>query len=110
RGARSVVVVRHVDASSVELYDLAAQREPDAGAGVLVTAVQALEDHEDAVPVLLGDADAVVADADLPVALAVVRHAHADHRRLLPRNLMPLPTRFWNRATSRARSPATAGS
>ena len=47
-----------------------ARAKPMPGALVLVAAVQALEDHEHLLLVLLGDADAVVGDVD------------ADHRTL----------------------------
>src|SRR4051812_36585838 len=54
------------DPAAVALDDLAAERQADAGAGVLVAGVQALEHAEDALVVLGRDADAVVGDADLP--------------------------------------------
>src|SRR4051794_37044073 len=66
--------------AAVALGDLAAEREPDAGPGVLAAAVQALEDPEDAVGVPRVEADPVVADADLGEP-AVDRAVHPDHRR-----------------------------
>src|ERR1041385_5407624 len=56
------------DAAAVELDDALADGQADAGAGVLVAAVQALEDLEDAVEVARLDADAVVLDGDAPAA------------------------------------------
>src|SRR5215210_5229998 len=47
--------------------DLLAQREPDARSGVLGAGVQPLEHEKDPIPVLVGDADAVVLHRELPV-------------------------------------------
>src|SRR4051795_12497268 len=59
------------DAPAVALGDLLADGKADAGAGVLAHGMQALEQHEDALEVLRLDADAVVGDADAPVAALV---------------------------------------
>src|SRR5438132_848988 len=56
------------DAPAVALGDLLTDRKPDAGPGVLAHRMQALEQHEDALEVLRLDADAVVGDADVPLA------------------------------------------
>jgi hypothetical protein len=50
----------HPDPSAVPLDDLLADGEADAGAGVLLARVQALEDDEDALGESRVDADAVV--------------------------------------------------
>ena len=42
--------------------DFLADGEADAGAGVMFAGMEALEDLKDAVEVLRGDADAIVAD------------------------------------------------
>src|SRR4051812_48238679 len=55
------------DPPAVEFHDLAAQRESDPGAPVLVAQVQALEHDEDALGVLGVDPDAVVCYEDGPV-------------------------------------------
>ena len=61
------------DPAAVELDDLLRERQADAGAGVVLAAVQPLEDDEHLVGVLGLDADAVVRDAELPVvAVATV--------------------------------------
>ena len=54
------------DAPAVALDDLLADRQADAGARVLVAAVQPLEDDEDPLDVLRLDADAVVAHREEP--------------------------------------------
>src|SRR6267378_7242348 len=56
------------DAPAVALGHLLADREPDAGSRVFAHRMQALEQHEDAVEVLRLDADAVIGDADVPLA------------------------------------------
>ena len=72
------------DAPAVALDDLLADRQADAGARVLVPAVQALEDDEDALEVLRVDADAVVAHREDPLA-AVLRAAETWTRGGSPR-------------------------
>src|SRR6267378_7332782 len=56
------------DTPAVALRDFLADGEPDAGSRVLAHRMQALEEHEDALEVLRLDADAVVGDADVPLA------------------------------------------
>src|SRR6185295_3578461 len=53
------------DASAVALDDLLADGEADAGAGVLLTGVQALKQHEYFLEVLGLDADPVVPDEEV---------------------------------------------
>src|SRR5437660_11390764 len=60
------------DPAAVALHDLLADREADPGPGIIVLAVQPLEDDEDAVEVLRIDADAVVAHAEQPLAVAAL--------------------------------------
>src|SRR6267142_5843467 len=50
----------------MEFHDLFTMRKADAGAFVLSPAVQALEDDKDPFQELFFDADAVVADGELP--------------------------------------------
>src|SRR6476660_5713182 len=73
----------------VVLHDLLAHRQADAGATVGIPAVQALEDHEDLVLVLLVDADAVVAAGELPDVRVPGRTSGRDvhPRRVLPPEL-----------------------
>src|ERR1051326_1129662 len=70
----------HPDASAVALDNFLAEGQADAGARIVLAAVQALEDDEDAVEVFLFDADAVVPDGQVPVA-AVARDAEMNLRR-----------------------------
>src|SRR4029079_17339799 len=56
------------DAAAVVFDDLLAQREADTGSTVGIAAVQPLEDDEDLVLELAGDADAVVGDTEAPGA------------------------------------------
>jgi hypothetical protein len=54
--------------SPAELFDnLLANRQTEAGAGVLGFAVQTFAESEDSLPVLRFDADAVVANCEQPV-------------------------------------------
>src|SRR3954451_2292338 len=69
---RCRLYVSQPDAPAVELHDLAAQRQPDPGAAVLVPQVEPLEDDEDPLRVLRVDADAVVLDGDDPVRVVVL--------------------------------------
>src|SRR5690606_13835239 len=65
------------DPAAVELHDLLAHRQSDAGAAVLVPGAQPLEDDEDPLGVLRVDADAVVGAAEDPlVALAPGADVH----------------------------------
>ena len=103
------------DATAVELDDLAAHRQADAGAGELLLGMEALEDHEDPVGVARGDADAVVADREGVGVAAVVGsrvRSHDSRTRggASPRNLMALANRFCSSAVSSERSPRTCGS
>ena len=50
----------HPDASSVAFHNLFADRQSDAGTGILLPAVKPLKDDEDALGVLRGNANAVV--------------------------------------------------
>ena len=70
----------HPDAPAVAGDDAAADGEPDAVAGQLVAAVQALEHDEDALEVLGLDADAVVAHPQVPL-LPLLGRADVDARR-----------------------------
>ena len=97
------------DAPAVILDDLAAHRQPDAGARVGLLGVQALEDHEDPLRVLRLDADAVVGAAQLPRARRRGSPSMRTSGASAPRNLIALPIRFWNSDTSSVRSPRTAG-
>src|SRR6476620_5972199 len=56
------------DGATMAVGDPPADRQPDAGAGVLLAAVQAPEHLEDALGVPLLDADAVVTYDDVPLA------------------------------------------
>src|SRR3954447_10726236 len=73
--------VSEPDAPAVEFDDLAAQREPDAGAAVLVPQVQPLEHDEDPLGVLVVDPDAVVLDDDRPVVGIVALGPDPDNGR-----------------------------
>ena len=68
RAPRSGSAGSEPDAPAVKLDDLAAHRKPDAGALVGVARVQPLEDDEDALGVLVLDADAVVGAGEVPEA------------------------------------------
>src|SRR5579884_798506 len=59
-GASAALFRFHPDAPAVSFDHLLADGQPDPRAGVLLSAVQSLEDQEDAVGVLRVDADAVV--------------------------------------------------
>src|SRR5437773_11646454 len=61
------------DVPAVALDDLLAQRQPDAGAGILGAPVQALEQREDALEVFRRDADAVVRHGEAPAFGAGLR-------------------------------------
>src|SRR5690242_16860233 len=61
------------DAPAVPVDDLLADRQPDAGAGIFVAIVQALEHEEDALAVLRIEPDAVVRDAERPRAAVLAR-------------------------------------
>ena len=65
------------------LHDLAADRQPHAAAFEFLSPVQALERPEDALGVLIVEADAVVRNADLPGAGAVDGPFAAAQGRLL---------------------------
>ena len=56
----------HPNPSTVAIDDPLADGQPDARARILLAAVQALKDQEDAILVLCVDADAVVADGKVP--------------------------------------------
>src|SRR5579884_370784 len=60
------------DASSVALHDFAADGQSDSGAWDART-VQALEQHEDLLAVVVVEADAVVRHRDLPLLAALLR-------------------------------------
>ena len=83
------------DPAAVALDDFLADRQADAGAGILVAGVQALEDQEDAFGVLRVDADAVVADGEEPCVGAGRSAQRGCAGGRSPRNLMALPMRFW---------------
>ena len=77
------------DAAVVALDDPLADRQADAAARVLVAAVQALEDAEDALGVARVDPDAVVGHPEQPgVALAL--GGHLDARRVFGPELDPV--------------------
>src|SRR3546814_19440902 len=83
RGSPQVIGI-HTHPSTVLVNDALGDRQPDAGAGVLVGGVEALEHAEDPLPVLLLDADPVVDDLDAPT-VAVLHPARGDldaHRRV----------------------------
>src|SRR6516225_183334 len=75
-----------LDLPAVPLDDLLADGQADARAGVLAASMQALEDDEDALEVLGGDADSVVAHGEAP-ARARGRGGHANDGRLVPMEL-----------------------
>ncbi len=52
------------DAAAMPLHDSPANRQPDARARILAPCVKTLKDHEDALEVLWGDADAIVPDGE----------------------------------------------
>jgi hypothetical protein len=61
------------DPPTVPFDDLLADRQADARAGVLVARVEALEDPEDPILIVGGNADAVVADRDDPFGVTALR-------------------------------------
>src|SRR5438045_1417113 len=70
------------DAAAMPLDDPLSDREADAGAWILVAAVQPLENHKDAIEVLRLDADPVVADTEQPVSVLLGRgNVHLRSRR-----------------------------
>jgi hypothetical protein len=54
----------HPDAPAVTLHNPLADRQANAGSGILFPAVQALEDNEYAVEILGVDSNAVIADGE----------------------------------------------
>ena len=56
----------HPDASSVPFHNLFAYRETDARAGIVSPSVKALEYNENALGILRGNANPVVADREDP--------------------------------------------
>src|SRR5579863_4771002 len=68
------------DLSAVEVDDLPAQREPDAGARISVAGMQPLEDHEYPVAVGRLDPDPVVLAGELPLTI-LLPGRDPDHRR-----------------------------
>src|SRR5262245_58380495 len=68
-------------AAAVQLDDLLADGQPQAGARVAVAGVGAVEGLQDALEVLGGDADAVVAHDDVP-QVEVALDADVDVRRV----------------------------
>jgi hypothetical protein len=54
----------HPHAATVPLHDLLADCQANARAGIFLTAMQALENNEDPVKILLVDANAVIAHAE----------------------------------------------
>src|SRR5206468_3389620 len=60
------------DAPAVPAHDLLADRQSDAGAGVLLPGVEPLEDHEDPLRVLRLDPDSVVTHAEEPLAVPLL--------------------------------------
>src|SRR5271166_1059704 len=56
----------HPHAAAVPFHNLFADRQANAGARILLTAVQALENNENPVKILRGYANAVIAYAELP--------------------------------------------
>lgn len=64
--------------STVTLQDLLADCQPDAGAGILFASVESLENNENALGVLWGDADPIVLYGEGPtVAISVGRDMNA---------------------------------
>jgi hypothetical protein len=63
-------------------HDLLGDSQPDAGAAVLLPAVESLEDDEDPLEVVRLDPDAVVLDADAPAVQARVGGRDVDARGL----------------------------
>ena len=98
--------------AAVALGDLAAQRQPDAGAGVLAAAVQPLEHAEDPPLVARVEADPVVADRRAAAASPRLLGATVDLGRARParRNLSALERRFWISWRSWRASPLIVGS
>ncbi len=64
----------------MEVRDLAAHRQTQPVARHLIIGMQAAEQAEDGVPMLFGDADAIVLDRDLPDGSDTCRR-HRNHRR-----------------------------
>src|SRR5271166_4169158 len=56
----------HPHAATVPLYNLFADRQANARTGIFLTAMQALEDNENPFEILRGNANAVIAYAELP--------------------------------------------
>jgi len=93
----------------MSFHNLFADGQSDAGAGIFLPAVEPLEDDEDALGVLRGNADAVVPYGENPpVALSAGRDVNAGGGSL-PRNLIAFPTRFWNNCPNCERSTITVG-
>src|SRR5215472_18626436 len=70
------------DVAAVEVDDLAAQGQADAGPWIGLARVQALEDHEYPLGVSRGDADAVVAAGERPDPVTLLSR-DPDHRVLV---------------------------
>src|SRR5262252_6044669 len=71
------------DVAAVEVDDLAAQGQADAGPRVGLARVQPLEDHEYPLGVGRGDADPVVAASERPDAVITLLSRDPDHRVLV---------------------------
>jgi hypothetical protein len=76
----------HPEAAAMTFHNFLADGQPDAGAGILRPAVQALKNHEDALLVSRSDADAVVPDCKPPGAVVFLGR-DLDNRRLLAAKL-----------------------
>src|SRR5919106_1124266 len=73
----------HPDPPTMALDDFLGDRQTDAGAGILVSAMQALEDQEDPLGKLRLDADAVVPHPQEPILPPACR-ANRDLYRFVP--------------------------
>ena len=84
RAARTLLALEF-DRPPEPLDDLPAGRQTEPGTGVVFGGVEAPEELKDALVVLRGDADAVVAhlDADAVLTWLRQRHAHAGEGRLV---------------------------
>ena len=83
------------DASAVPLDDLLADGQADAGAGVLVARVQALEDDEDPLRVLAGRCRSRCRGRKIQPFARSALGGDVDRGASAPWNLIALPIRFW---------------
>src|SRR5258706_14542475 len=70
----------HPNASAVALDDFLADGKADSRSWIFIADVQALEDDKNAVEILFGNANSIIADREMPAAWFLLR-SNADFQR-----------------------------